>query len=460
MDIQSAINGNVWPAIPSAQDAILVALQYQLDKSQWLTAEQIRQHQLRQAQHLLAHAVTTIPYYKNTFSACSAETMQNMDWVEWQKLPILKRKDVQENSQNLISSTIPQDHLPVGAGLTSGSTGRPISLLRTRVTSQMWDAFTLRSHLWYQRDLSKKRAAIRFFESGVADAPAGAMQRGWGTAADMFLPHGSVVALNISTSLRDQAAWLLQQSPDYLISYPSNLAALADYCRKAGIRFPNLKEIATMGELLSEEQRDICREVFGLEILDTYSAEEIGYIALQCPSSLHYHVQSENVLLEVLNEQGQACQPDEIGRVVLTTLHNFAKPLIRYEIGDYAEVGETCTCGRGLPVLTKVMGRARNMFQKPNGELFWPTTPTVSNTYMHFLLAIRQVQYVQKSPDWIQINVVANEVSPEGWEADFIMRLHQLYGYPYKITFNYMTTILSGRNGKFEEFLNEVIMNG
>lgn len=456
MEIRSAINGNTWPAIPSAQDATLLALQYQMDKSQWLTTEQVRQHQLRQAQQLLAHAVTTIPYYKNTFSAWPVEAMQKMDWAEWQKLPILDRKDVQENSQNLISSAIPQDHLPVGAGLTSGSTGRPISLLRTKVTSQMWDAFTLRSHLWYQRDMSKKRAAIRYFEPGIADAPAGAMQHGWGTAANMFLPHGNVVALNISTPLRDQATWLLQHNPDYLISYPSNLAALADYCRKADIHFPNLKEISTMGELLSEEQRDICREVFGLEIVDTYSAEEIGYIALQCPSSLHYHVQSENVLLEVLNGQGLPCQPGEIGRVVLTTLHNFAKPLIRYEIGDYAEVGNACTCGRGLPVLTKIMGRTRNMFVRPDGQKFWPSVPRFTDEMYAELPAIRQTQYVQKASDWIELRVVVDVPYSHGLEAQITAHIQRQFKYPYRVTFSYEKKLTYAKNGKFEEFLSEL----
>ena len=43
-------------------------------------------------------------------------------------------------------------------------------------------------------------------------------------------------------------------------------------------------------------------------------------------------------------------------------------PLLRYEIGDYAEVGPTCDCGRTLPVLTRILGRDRNRLVMPNGE--------------------------------------------------------------------------------------------
>ena len=81
-----------------------------------------------------------------------------------------------------------------------------------------------------------------------------------------------------------------------------------------------------------------------------YSCEEAGYIALQCPQAEHYHCQSESVLVEVLDDEGRPCTPGQVGKVVLTALHNFAMPLIRYENQDYAEVGPPCACGRGLPV--------------------------------------------------------------------------------------------------------------
>jgi len=456
MVIRSQISGLIWPSIVSPTDAMLLALQFQLERSQWWTLEQIQHHQLLQAKSLLVHAATTVQHYKQTIPQSIMESVGDLDWVLWQSIPILERKDVQEFSQNLISKMIPQSHQPVGIGMTSGSTGRPISLMRTKVTSMMWDAFTLRAHLWYDRNLSKKRAAIKYFESGVAIAPIGAQQLGWGSASDMFLPHGEVVALNVSTPIQEQVQWLLKEQPDYLVSYPSNLTAIAEHCIRGGIKLPNLRELATIGELLCVEQRIVCREAFGLEIIDTYSAEEVGYIAMQCPLNQHLHIQSENVLVEVIDDDGNPCKPGEIGRVIITTLHNFAKPLIRYAIGDYAEVGESCECGRGLPVLKKVMGRARNMFVKPNGDLFWPVAPRVSKGYESYAQALRQIQYVQKALDWIEIRLVVTDVPPKGWEESFILNISKLYNYPYKVTFTYVKNIPSGKNGKFEEFVNEL----
>ena len=116
---------------------------------------------------------------------------------------------------------------------------------------------------------------------------------------------------------------------------------------------------------------DETMEAWGVPLSDMYSGREVGYLALQCPQHDHYHVMSEGNFLEVLGDDGRPCQPGETGRVVVTTLHNYVMPLIRYEIGDFAEVGEPCPCGRGLPVLTRILGRQQNMLTLPTGESRW-----------------------------------------------------------------------------------------
>src|SRR6185437_16003324 len=160
--------------------------------------------------------------------------------------------------------------------------------------------------------------------------------------------------------------------PHYLLSYPSNSRALARYAQREKIRLPGLRAVHTYGEPLTPDVREACREAWGVPAIDVYSCEELGFVALQCPRHEHYHVQSESVLVEILDEDGLPARPGEIGRVVLTSLHNFAMPLIRYAIGDYAEVGAPCPCGRGLPVIERLLGRRRNMVTLPDGRRAWP----------------------------------------------------------------------------------------
>src|SRR4030095_14752537 len=122
------------------------------------------------------------------------------------------------------------------------------------------------------------------------------------------------------------------------MTYPSNLRYLAAHCHAHGIAVPRLEHVTSFGEVLSDETREECRRAWDVPVIDCYSAQEVGPIALQCPSSEVYHVQSEATLVEVINDEGEPCRAGETGRVLLTPLNNYAMPLLRYEIGDHAVV--------------------------------------------------------------------------------------------------------------------------
>ncbi len=126
------------------------------------------------------------------------------------------------------------------------------------------------------------------------------------------------------------------------------------------------------------------------------AVQEVGVVALQCPQAPVLHVSSEHVVVEVLDDDGAPCEPGRVGRVVVTDLQNFATPLVRYEVGDFAVAGEACACGRTLPVLTSVAGRTRDLFVRANGERFCPRLQTES---FAFDVGLRQIQLVQDALD-------------------------------------------------------------
>ena len=160
--------------------------------------------------------------------------------------------------------------------------------------------------------------------------------------------RGSAALLDLSVSLGEQCAWLALQAPAYLLTYPSNLKALLGHGLAPWSR-PRAREDARRNG-----RRQNCAHAapsqLGVPLIDEYSAQEIGSIAIQCPLYPHYHVQAEGVHVEVLRDDGSACcAPGDVGRVVVTPLHEFRTPLLRYALGDYAQVGAACDCGRGLP---------------------------------------------------------------------------------------------------------------
>lgn len=420
-----------------------------LAKSQWWSAEQIRNHQFRLLRALLAHADRTVPFYHQRFQAAglnpAAITPDN-----WPTLPLLTRGDVQEH--DLTTASLPAGHGRTRPTQTSGSTGQPVKINTSGLTNFFWRALTIRDNIWHKRDLSAKIAVIRY-SPGLEIPPEGILSKNWGGANRPPYNQGKAVLHSVRTPIDQQLAWLSLHNPTYLLTYPSNLAALLAASREKGVGFANLREVRTISETLSPELRALCQETWGVKVTDTYSSQEVGYIALQCPEHRHYHIQAENVLVEVLDDQGAPCRPGEIGRVVVTALHNYATPLIRYEIRDYAEVGPPCPCGRGLPVLKRVTGRQRNMLVLPSGEKCWPITgfPRYKE-----VAPIRQFQFIQHSLAEVEMKLVCDRPLTGEDERRLTEIIQAGLGHPFAIRFTPMALIPQGPNGKFEEFISLV----
>ena len=442
-------NGIAWPALPSPADAALLALMYQFEQSEWWSPETLLAAQLGQLEGLLAHAARTVPFYRGRLQAAVERGAGRLTLKTWRQLPILRRQDIQEAGAALISRDIPRAHGSARDVSTSGSTGRPITVKTTEITRLFNRAINMRYHLWHDRDFSARVASIRVLNRNAAKAAAAGKHTRWAYG----YPSGPIVFFDVTKPVSEQLAWLERQNPDYLLTYPSNLAALLRHSRETGVRPAGLREAITLSEVLDPAVRAACRRVWGVPVTDSYSAQECGMIALQCPEHPHYHVQAESTLVEILGSDGAPCGPGETGRLVVTPLNNFATPLIRYEIGDYAEVGEACSCGRGLPVLNRILGRVRNMATLPSGETFWPR---FYSDDLAKVAPIRQAQLVQRSVHDIDVRlVVARPLTAEEEERLKSVILEYL-GHPFTLGFTYVDEIPRSAGGKYEDFLSLV----
>ena len=433
-----------WPAIPNGNVANTLAVLHQLESSQWLPAEALRQNQFRQLELVLRHAYASSPYYRERWAA-DFDPALPLTAERFAALPLLSRRELQAHFDALKCRSVPP-HGGVGEAITTGSTGTPVRVLKTELCLLLWDVFTLRAEVWHRRDLGGKFAMIRH------GMPEGEFDN-WGRATRGLAATGPLVVLGIEHEVSAQLAWLELQQPDYLMTHPSLLAELLKQSSAGGKRLARLREVRAFGEPVTPDLRALCREVWGVPIVDAYSATEVGYMALQCPEHEHYHVQSEDVLVEVLDEGGRRCGPGEIGRVVVTTLHNFAMPLVRYDIGDYAEPGEACPCGRGLPVLRRIVGRVRNMLVTAEGKRFWVG---LGSGTLPRIAPIRQYQFVQKELDLVEAHLVA--AVPLTVEQEDRVRAHVLKQLPpgFRVRVVYRDNIPRGAGGKFEDFHSEL----
>ena len=279
-------SGAVWPAVPPANDAVVLAILSQLRESESWSPGRLLRHQLMQLEELLRFSARQVPFYAPRLAPLGPPGGE-LTLEGFRRVPLLRRADVQEAGEVLFSKAPPADHGRVQDVRTSGSTGRPVHVRSTELTSLVNAALAARYHQWHARDPEAPMAALITVRDGADAAP----PKRW---IPGFLSTPAK-GLDNRRPIGEQIAWIEAQAPAYLVVYPSNLAALLRHSRETGFRPRGLREVLTMSEVLEQETRAACEEVWGVAVSDSYSCKEAGMIACQCPETGHYHVQAESL---------------------------------------------------------------------------------------------------------------------------------------------------------------------
>ena len=414
MRLKSSLPGVAWPAFPNDRAAILLALLRQYEESQWWSPAQLRNAQFLQLSLLANHAVRTVPFHAERLSKAGFTPGRPMTPEVWNRLPVLTRGDVRDGEELLKASFYPPAFGETATASSGGSTGVPVRVLKTKLDGILWKAAHLREFQWNGIDPGLEIANLRgatAFMNAVRKRPdaiewgGGVISPDWGPPATLLWETGKMGMLEPFDPIPVQAEFLITRRPSYLIMRPAGLRLLLCHFREQGLKLDTLKSVWTMSESVDDSLRDLCREIFGCPILSNYTTNETGYIGLQCPSGTNYHVVSESAFVEVVDTEGKACQPGEIGRVLVTPLHNFAMPLLRYEVGDEAEVGPPCSCGRGLPSLTRIVGRLEDYVKLPSGLR---RRVDMEHYKISEIRAVREFQLVQTSLHRVELRLVTS----------------------------------------------------
>lgn len=438
--------GISWLPIPRPRVAPLLQLCEALHRTEYEDPQVIVRRQLVQAGRLVGFAKRQSAYYRASLADVDvAAACGSMD--AWRSLPLLARADIQAAGRSLFPARLPAGHRVVGETQTSGSTGQPVAVRTTNFSTLFFFALSIRDQVWHRRDITRKSAVIR--ASGKR-----ATHTSWGGGlADLFRT-GPLVVLPF-VDVAEQLAWFEESRAHYLLTYPSNLQALLNAAEDRGMTPDGLVEVRTIGETLSPGLRRRCEQQWSVKVTDLYSSQEVGNIAIECPhSSGCYHVMGENLIVEVLRDDGEPCRPGEVGRIVVTDLHNFATPLIRYDIRDYAEVGEPCPCGRGLATLTRIFGRYRNMLKTPEGGTRWPLTGFHG---FRDVVPVRQYRFVQKERDLVEATLVVDEPLLAGQREALERVIRDALEWKHRlILVDRREPLTVGAHGKFEDFVSLV----
>ena len=168
---------------------------------------------------------------------------------------------------------------------------------------------------------------------------------------------------------------------------------------------PQIPVIISAAEQLPGEVRTLAETTFGSRVINVLSSSEGGFIAIECPASGLFHIQSEAVVVEIISDTGEPCQVSEVGEVVVTPLYNYATPLIRYRTGDFVEKGPPCSCGRSLPTIARVVGRREHMFSFPDGRR---ALPEIDRVRISEILGHEFWIFVQTGPTAAELQIAVD----------------------------------------------------
>ena len=445
--LRSSIPGVAWPPLVQGVGALVEAYVARLEVTEWLPLARIEAAQREQLGVLAKHCAQHSPAFARRLATAGLTATDLVRPGGLAKLPPLTRRGLQVHD-GLFCTNVPDAHQPTGMTQTSGSTGEPTRVMRTGLNKLGHMAMTVRDHRWQRRDARGRLAAMSAHRYEVSEPP------DWGEPLGLLYNTGPALALPATMAVDELHRHIADFAPQVLVTYPSVLGAMLAIVERTGEGFAGLAHVRCMSEMVHPDLRERTQAVLGLTIEDAYTSEEFGFLALQCPDADGYHAMAETHMVEVVDDAGAPCAPGEWGRVLVTDLHNFATPLIRYAIGDYAMAGAPCACGRGLPRLERIMGRERNLVALPDGTRHWPLT---GYSKFHGLAPIQQYQLIQHDLKTVEMRLVVAEPLSLEQEAKLKAQIQTSVGYPFAIRLTYFEGSLPvDASGKREEFVSLV----
>jgi phenylacetate-CoA ligase len=378
-----------------------------LMQSQFWPADRIRDLQRERLEKLLRHARAHVPFYATRLDVLFRPD-GTIDWDRWGEVPTLKRDDLLQHRRAMLARAVPPGHEKISDISTSGSTGKPVTTSHSSYALDMSKAAVFRSYEWYHLDYTARLGSWYGSRSNVAAWPNGQRRMGWGPPWDPRSPDGEFVQINRHTSAPDVLEFMARNRARYMTGGGTDLKLLGYEAERLGTELP-LDVALVRSADITEAGRVLMARVFGARTISLYSSKEGHRMAHPCPTRDHWHINDEQVLVEVLDEHDRPCAPGVTGRVVVTPFYSYAQPLLRYEQGDLAVRSVPCTCGRHLSVLESVVGRVKHMFVLADGSRVAPWLSDAAVASLNGAI----FQVAQTARDAIQVRFVPAAQPPE-----------------------------------------------
>lgn len=362
----------------------------QLRRNAWQKTEDLLKLQEKKLRAIVKHAYENVEFYHRKFNSSNLKPSDIKTVQDLKKIPITTKQEVQENYPNgIVARGV--DFRKCKKYRTSGSTGKPLSVILDANAEDYRAALFGRPFLECGLKLRDKMVEI-------------VDQRHIKRKKEWYQHLGLLRRFYVSAaqSVEEQLPLMIAYRPNAIFGYSSWLYLLAKAIDEMGLSL-SPKLMFSTAEILTQEQRRYLETCFKVDVFDFYGCVEVERVAWECTEHNGYHLDIDSVVTEFV-KANEEVSSGERGKILLTCLYNYAMPLIRYDIEDLGVPSdEKCTCGRGLPLMKCVEGRADDMVIALDGKVFVPENFA---QMMRNIPGIGQYRVIQEKKDMIVVQIV------------------------------------------------------
>jgi phenylacetate-CoA ligase len=407
-----------------------------LNSSQWWDPERLRALQLDRLKSIVDYAYNNCRYYQSHWG----DRPDIGSLPEVTRLPLVTKADIANKLHDFVSSRYSTNSL-ISAS-TGGSTGTALQVYFDTECQKMRNAAAMRSDGWAGWQPGALTGALW----GTPPVAVTLKERIRSVFHDRVI-YLDTMLINEST-MATFASQLATRGAKVLFGHAHSLFVFASFVKATDTKLPPIHGIVSTSMMLLDSERMTIEDAFRCRVSNRYGCEEVGLIASECEQHTGLHVNAEHVLVEIVRPDGSPAAPGESGRIVVTDLVNHAMPLVRYEIGDMA-VGTNalCGCGRGLPLLAKLVGRlADNLCRRDGSQI--AGVSLVEKT-LTAIKGLEQLQIVQESIDDFLLNVVPTRDYSQASEEQLAKTITNIFGQGVRVTVRKVERLSQERNGKY-----------
>lgn len=389
----------VEPLWVRARGSPLLAAGRELEASQYLSARTLREMQSRRLVEMVRFAHASNAFWRERFDRYGIDPSRVGSPEDLGRLPLLTKREVRAAGTSILSAGF--DPASLMQFKTGGSTGVSLDLYATEHVSELRNACARRHKRWTGWKVGEPIAAVW----GNAKPVSGLRDR---LREVLFAPMICLDTMSVTPESVGRFAedWR-RVRPTLVFGHAHSIFVLAEMVRELGLVDVRPRGIVASSMMLLPHERAVIEEVFGVRVFDFYGCEEVGLIGAECERHEGMHLNVDQVLVELVREDGTPAASGEPALVVVTDLINRAMPLFRYRMEDVAApMPGICACGREMPRMGRLVGRVADFLVRRDGSRVAGVS-LIENSLTR-IPGIEQMQIVQEALDRIVLRLVAD----------------------------------------------------